>query len=612
MKYLHFIPLIMLTASCSSPQGDLPTTPVFEYFTYSGHDARYDTSFNPETQYLNPVISGTNPDPSICRQGNDFFMANSSFVYWPGIPVWHSKDLVDWDFCGYVIDRHTQSVFQEGLRITGGVYAPDIKYCEQNQTFYLIVTLVDGMGNVIFKTQDPYTGGSEPIPVPEVHGIDPSLLFDNNGKCYIVNNDEPAYPAEYSGHRAIWGREYDLNTDKVCGEPMVLIDKCIRPQDKPIWTEGPHLYHFNNKLEGRNYDQYYLMTAEGGTAEGHSEVVLAGKSPLGKFTPCQQNPILTQRTLPHDRANAVACAGHADLVQVGSSSLNNNAMEGEWWSVFLACTTYKGDQLYNTGRSTFLLPVSWQKDAKNNGIQPLILHPDSAIQTVCAKSEWQRNVYRTASGSVNHGVGSKSDSCNLLTGNGSYSDHFKGNGLHPLWFTLRTPMHFVNDGRIASWYEVKENGLEMTPRATALSDKGQPSLLCRWVKNATYSAQAKLLFYPTSPLALSGLTLYQTEEAHYILGKRMNEEGTIEMVLIKTDKNKADVVVAHQVLTKEQAKCAVLLKADVKESEAQFSYSFDDGAAWFNLGQTQDADILTSNYTDSFTGCVVGLFAYRK
>lgn len=603
MKPLHYLPMMILLSACASEQIKYPK-PLFESFTYTGNDERYNQPFNPETQYINPIISGTNPDPSICRKGEDFYMANSSFVYWPGIPIWHSKDLVDWDFCGYVITRPTQAFFSEGLRTDGGVYAPDIKYCEKNETFYLIVTLVDCNGNVIFKTKNPSQGWSEAIPVPEVHGIDPSILFDTDGKCYIVNNDEPAYPAEYSGHRAIWGREFDLNTDKVCGEPVVLIDKGIRPEENPIWIEGPHLYHFNNTLEGRTYNQYYLMDAEGGTGDWHSEVVLAGNSPLGKFTPCKQNPILTQRTLPHDRPNPIACAGHADLVNT-----HENPME--WWSVFLACTTYDGDQFYNTGRSTFLLPTSWQKDPVSGGIQPVIFDNNTAIPTICEKSDWQKQV--NCQNDIIK-VGSKNDPCNLLTGNGTYKDTFESSKLHPLWFTLRTPTaeQPIQDDRIAPWYKVLAGCLQLEGRPIKLCQKGQPSMLCRWVKNSTYEVKTRLAFTPEESQYLSGLTLFQSENGYYILGKQINLNGQLEITLIKTDKEQAEQVIAQHNLEEKDNLKPVELRAVVDQHTVQFSFSLDDGATWTAIGGEQNADILTTNYAGGFTGCVAGMYSYKK
>lgn len=589
-SYHYLLSFAVLTAlvGCTRDAAPVYELPQFDSFTYTGNDERYRLPFDAAAQYQNPVISGCNPDPSICRVGADFYMANSSFVYWPGIPVWHSRDLIDWDLTGYVITRPSQANFPDGIRIDGGVYAPDIKYCPQNETFYLIVTLVDCGGNVIYKSKNPYEGWSEPIPVPEVHGIDPSFLFDTDGRCYIVNNDEPAYPAEYSGHRAIWCREFDLATDKVCSPARVLIDKGIHPEEKPIWIEGPHLYHIGS--------QYYLMDAEGGTGDNHSEVILAGKTPYGPFAPCEQNPILTQRTQPHDRVNPIACAGHADMLEVPADM---TVGQPEWWSVFLACTTYGGDKLYNTGRSTFLLPTSWQRDAVSRGVQPLILHPDSVIPTICNKSPWQLSVPSTR----DIRLGSKSDPRNLLTGNGTYTDEFDGDQLHPLWITLRTPQDTT------SWYSVADGSVTLIPRTDLLSGKGQPSLLGRWVKNDTYTVETSLRFTPSGSQK-AGLTLFQSENGHFLFCKAM-EDGHPAVSLFMSDREQKDLLLASAPLDQSENAQAILLRAEVSGHTATFCYSLDGGKTWNVLAANVGVDILTTTYAGGFTGCIAGLFATK-
>ena len=234
--------------------------------------------------------------------------------------------MVNWDFVGYALDRPSQLNLPDGVGLSAGVYAPDIKYNPYNDTFYLIVTAIgsraQGGGNIVVKTKDPSKGWSDPIKV-DVPGIDPSFYFTEDGKAYIVNNQDPETPAEYDGHRAIGLREYDLTTDKIVGECTQIINKGVHPEDKPIWVEGPHLYKINGK--------YYLMAAEGGTGDNHSEVVFVSDKIRGPYKPCKTNPILTQRTLPKDRKNPITAAGHADLFQT---------QNGDWWAVFLAILPY--------------------------------------------------------------------------------------------------------------------------------------------------------------------------------------------------------------------------------------------------------------------------------
>lgn len=140
---------------------------------------------------MNPILGGFYPDPSICRKGDDYFLVNSSFSYYPGVPIFHSKDLVNWKPLGHVLNRPSQ-LNLDGIRLSGGIYAPAIQYNPHNDMFYMITTCVDGIGNFLVKTDNPMKGEwSDPILLPQVGGIDPSLFFDDNGKGYIVNNDAP-------------------------------------------------------------------------------------------------------------------------------------------------------------------------------------------------------------------------------------------------------------------------------------------------------------------------------------------------------------------------------------------------------------------------------------
>lgn len=175
-----------------------PKTATFDDFTYSvegktvkGEDSIQNT-YADNSQPINPLLPGCYPDPSICRAGNDYYLVNSSFAFYPGIPIWHSTNLKDWTQLGYVLNRPSQLPLKDGLRISGGIYAPDIKYNPHNKLFYVITTAVDGGGNFFVTTNDPKKGEwSDPVFLPEVGGIDPGFLFDEDGKAYIVNNDAP-------------------------------------------------------------------------------------------------------------------------------------------------------------------------------------------------------------------------------------------------------------------------------------------------------------------------------------------------------------------------------------------------------------------------------------
>ncbi|MBO7371451.1 MAG: glycoside hydrolase family 43 protein, partial [Bacteroidales bacterium] len=336
----------ILAAACSVdvPQG----TVLFDNYSYEGCDDFYAQNPLPGDDYVyNPMLAGWYSDPSMCSNGQgDYFIVTSTFSFFPGVPIFHSRDLVNWEQIGNVLDRPEHLPRLDGQRVSGGIYAPDIKYNPHNKTYYMITTDV-GAGNFFVKTQDPWGDWSDPIYLPEVKGIDPSFFFDEDGRAYIVNNDDaPDGKADYSGHRTIRCIEFDVANDRTIGERKVIVNKGSRPEQEPIWIEGPHLY----KIDGT----YYLMCAEGGTNinEKHSEVIFKGKTPFGPFVSYEGNPILTQVGLDPARPNPIICAGHADMVQDAN---------GQWWAVFLADRPYRNDA-ENLGRETHMLPVTWTAD----------------------------------------------------------------------------------------------------------------------------------------------------------------------------------------------------------------------------------------------------------
>ncbi len=498
--------------------------------------------------FANPILPGMAPDPSLTRKGGDYYLANSSFSYYPGIPVWHSTDLVNWDFCGYCAARPSQLKLGEGLRLSAGVYAPDIKYNPHNDTFYLIVTVIGDRGNVIYKTKDPHLGWSEPIKVP-VGGIDPSMYFEDGKTAWILNNDDaPDGKEEYPGHRTVRMRKYDLLKDEVVpGTERIIINKGVRPEEKPIWCEGPHLY----RIDG----VYYVMTAEGGTAGWHSEVIWRSDRVEGPYRPCSVNPILTQRDI---RDADVTCAGHADLIQTP---------EGEWMAVFLGVLPYRTDgrDWCPTGRSTFLWPVKWIGSGESR--QPIILDKGRRIE----KRGTRRLVKR---------------------------DDFRKKALDPMWFQLRTPKE--------TWCRSAANGrpgLEIEARGEKISGTGNPSCLLRWIKSSVFTASVAVDFSARAEGDFAGLVLYQNETCHYALGK--STIGGRPCVALEAADKGGRRLVASVPLKKD---APVMLKADVKEAVARFCFS-TDGKTWTRIGGEEDAKILTTDYAGGFTGAAVGLYA---
>ena len=500
----------------------------------------------------NPILPGCYPDPTICRVGGDYYIANSSFAFFPAIPIWHSTDLKHWERLGFAINRPSQLYLKEGLRISGGIYAPDLKYNPHNKLFYLIVTDVDGKGNFFITTDDPKKGRwSDPIYLPDVGGIDPSFLFDDDGKAYILNNDAPEGAPLYDGHRAIWIREFDWKSGRTVGKRQVVVNGGVDISKKPVWIEGPHLYHIGGK--------YYIMCAEGGTSINHTEVVFSSDSPFGPFKPCKVNPILTQLGLSADRPDPVTCAGHADLVQTE---------DGDWKAVFLAVRPYKGSHDV-MGRETYMLPVEWK------GGQPIILPLGEAIaaadRPVAERRMW------TADGLANDA------------------------------FFIRTPQ--------SAFHSVGSDGsLALDVRSVKIGDYKQPVAIGQWVTHFEFDAQASLDFAPENADDLAGLVLFHNDECNVTFGKTLGADGKPCLRLEARSKGMLPET-ATAALAGGEAGAALRLRVEGKRDKAtgevayHFSYSADGGKGWKPVGRPVSADLLSTHTAGGFTGTMVGVYA---
>ena len=280
-------------------------------------------------KFQNPIIPGFYPDPSVCRVGEDYYLVNSSFEYFPGVPIFHSRDLVNWRQIGHCLTRQSQLPLDHAPP-SDGIYAPTIRH--HNGRFYMATTnniAGQGFKNFFVHTEDPSGEWSEPVWV-EQGGIDPSLFFDDDGKVYWTGNG-----TGWSAIRGIYQAEIDIKT----GRPLTDI-RFIWPGTGGGYPESPHLF--------KRGSYYYLTVAEGGTAECHMVTIARSKQPFGPFEPCPHNPILTHRSL----MNTITSTGHADLFE---------DHQGNWWAVFLGIR-YADFGFHNLGRETHLAPVAWTAD----------------------------------------------------------------------------------------------------------------------------------------------------------------------------------------------------------------------------------------------------------
>jgi alpha-N-arabinofuranosidase len=534
---------------------------LFDYFTYQGDDSFYkENPLQGENSFYTPILPGWYSDPSICTNGEgDYFLVTSTFTYFPGVPIFHSRDLVNWKQVGHVLSRPSQLVNMVGQHVSGGIFAPAISYNPHNKTYYMITTNV-GAGNFYVKTQDPFGEWSDPIRVPEVGGIDPSIFFDEDGKAYVVNNDEaPDFKAEYDGHRTIRVQEFDWKNDKMVGPRKIIVNKGVHPEEKPIWIEGPHMYKINGK--------YYLMDAEGGTSVNHSEVIFRSDSPWGPFKAWERNPILTQRHLSPNRPNPITCAGHADLVQ---------AAEGDWWTVFLACRPIN-NRFENLGRETFLLPVEWSEDGF-----PIITQGDEVVPMIQCRKGVKRGE-------------------NVTFGNFSVSEEFGDSILDMQWMTLRGPA--------TDLYSLTETPGYLTLKCGEKSSKERdvPALVCRRMQHHEFQTETRMYFNPESAEEKAGLLLFKDEFHQYFMAVSQSENGR---QITLTQIGREDKVLATNPVPAD-ATCFDL-KVVSKGLTYDFLYSIDKGKEWKNLCDNVDAGYLSTAVAGGFTGSTIALYATKK
>lgn len=531
----------------------------FDYFEYQGSDPFADQVAPRE--YLNPVLAGFYPDPSITRVGEDFYLVNSTFAYWPGVPIFHSRDLVNWRQLGHVLDRPSQ-LNLDGLGVSRGIFAPAIEHHEG--VFYLITTLVDGGGNFVVTARDPAGPWSDPVWL-EFEGIDPSLFFDDDGRAWVVNNGAPEGALLYEGHRAIWLQEFDRAQQRLVGPRRVLVNGGVNLAEQPVWIEGPHLF----KRDG----YYYLTCAEGGTAEAHRQVVFRSRRVTGPFEPWAENPILTQRDLPADRPHPVTSTGHADLVETPA---------GEWWAVFLGCRPYADDH-YNTGRETFLLPVTWTADGWPR-ILPRGEPVPHTVRRPALPPRWPPG------GPV------------PLTGSFTVREEFTAGRLPPEWLMLRTPRE--------RWlsFTARPGALTLRPRSETLASAGQPAFVARRQQHARFTALTSVGLTGEAAGTAAGLVAFQNEQHYFALLLERTTAGAA--LVLEVAAGGAAAARARVPLTSEPT-WPVELRITADGAEYRFAYALAPGE-WQDVGGVLDGRTLSTRTAGGFVGATVGLHAVRR
>ncbi len=565
LKYIPLLSTVFAFGCQQSKHGNSntePGEPLFSNFTYVGKDKIYEQNPLQEGQFYSPILQGCYPDPSIARKGDDYYLVNSSFAMFPGVPIFHSNDLVNWKQIGHVLDRESQLKVQTA-GISEGIYAPVIRYNPNNDTFYMITTqFAGGIGNMVVKTKDPKEGNwSDPIKL-NFEGIDPSLFFDDNGKAYVVHNDAPNPGKElYTGHRVIKIWDYDVEKDQIiAGTDKIIVDGGVDISKKPIWIEAPHIYKRNNK--------YYLMCAEGGTADDHSEVIFVSDNPRGPYKPAAKNPILTQRHLDKSRLNPVEWAGHADIVE---------GPDGGLYAVFLAIRPNEKNRV-NIGRETFMLPVDW------SGEFPVFQGGLEAFKPTIPMPNGVTNKMNTSDYFPN--------------GNFIFTEKFNDNAFDHRWVALRGPRE--------SFSELTEKGLKIKPFEVSIKEKKPISALFHRQQHNSFSVEVEMDYTPTSDKDLAGISTLQSENFHYVFGVTKSGNDSY-IVLARTEKGETKILASKKFDNNSPVKLNVNAAGDY------YTFNFSqNGKEYENLGGTVSGDILSTNIAGGFTGALIGLYATKN
>ncbi len=501
----------------------------------------------------NPILSGFYPDPSICRAGDDFYLVNSSFAYFPGVPIWHSKNLAQWRQIGNILDRNSQLPLT-GCRHSNGIFAPTIRYYDG--VYYMITTNISGGGNFIVTADYPEGPWSEPYFLgKEAQGIDPSLFIDTDGTGYYVGTRPNPEGVRYNGDWEIWVQKIDLAAMQLTGESHAVWKGALRDA---IWPEGPHIY--------KKDDYYYLMIAEGGTGPNHAVTIARSKNIYGPYENNPNNPILTHRHLGRDYP--VVYVGHGDLV---------DDTQGNWYMVMLASRKCEG--YIGLGRETFLAKVAWEDG-------------------------WPV---------VNPGIGKLEDTVELpYAGESSFTDKTQMLDAFPPdkrdVVMLRNPK--------CEFYENRNGKLRMYILPPTLKELASPAYLGFRQLEYYYNAVLEIEFGPLSDTEEAGFAIMQSNEYHMLFRIKCMGTPSGDKLALQVAKctRLEEKVLAEDILPADdpdEESHGQLKKLRIKikghGQKADFIHTTDSG----EIVLLKDADIheMSTDIAGGFVGNTLGVYA---
>ena len=517
--------------------------------------------------YINPIISGAHPDPSICRVGDDFYIVNSSFEYFPGLPIHHSKDLVNWELIGHGLHREDQCNGEMNLvdvQSDGGIHAPTIRY--HKGKFYIITTNVynsgDGkpglMRNFIITAENPSGPWSDPHIIEGAPGIDPDIFFDSNGKVYFIGTHNPG-DMNSNGIGEIWVQELDIKNWMLKGERKTVWDGVFG-----CCTEGPHIY--------KEHGLYYLLVAEGGTGKNHAVMMAASENIFGPYEENPRNPVLTTRHVTEDYF--VNSTGHADMIELPDK---------RWYMVSLGKRNdLDGDA--NMGRETYLTPMVWE---------PTIVKWQQVTDT-----KWEPVNYLFPVASPLTGKVERYEKLPFQDKpqykNNTFMDDFLVSKLDLEWTFIRVPQN--------NTYSLEANAglLRLYTKPGTIENRKRFSMIGFRQRESDFEYQVKMEFDPKDDKVESGIIHYQ-KESNYLSNTVYKESKRFYLEQRLKEKDEVNEKTIKRILLKDY-KNNILFKVASKNDKYTFYYSLDNGENFKYYSSIDAIKMLDRNYTGALLG----------
>lgn len=509
------------------------------------------------SEILNPILRGFNPDPSIIRVDDDFYVATSTFEWFPGVQIHHSRDLVNWQLLGQVLNRPSQ-LDMKGVPDSCGVWAPCLSYSQGR--FYLVYSNVKCFDspwkdtpNFLVTAENIQGPWTDPVFLTG-RGFDASLFHDKDGSKWLVNMLVDHRQGKFFG--GIQLQQWDVEKQQLVGEIYPIFEGT-----ELGCTEGPHLYQANG--------YYYLLLAEGGTEYGHAVTIARAKNITGPYELHPNNPIITARHTPNAEFQRT---GHADLVET---------TKGDWYAVYLASRPLMPERRCTLGRETVIEQIVWDNDwpyaaTENKSTRRQVPGPGLTLHPFPATK-------------------ARDDFTNLT--------------LAPDWQSLRVPV-------TEDWLSLKQRpGFLRLRGRESLSSTHQQSLIARRLQAHSVDASCALEFKPEHFQHQAGLVCYyNTKHYFYCYLTAGAQPGCNALQLLGYNNNR---VIEPEIPILEFSNSErIALKVEWRGNRLQFLYSLEsDLGNWNRFGPVLDASILSDDYvreggpiySAAFTGSFIGL-----